>query len=129
MGQPRADTYMSQLGADTDMSQPWADTDMGQPWADTDMGQPGADTYKSAATTGRAQGHLFCFLKKYTFWMFQVCVDYRACSSLLFIILFGFPSLPGSASYAVCAIYAVCGRTLGSQPGPPPIAPRDEILR
>ena len=40
------------------MSQLWADTDMGQPRADTDMGQPWADTYKSAATTGHAQG---CF--------------------------------------------------------------------
>ena len=67
-GQPWVDTDMSQPGADTDMSQPWADTDMVQPWADTDMGQPGADTYKSAATTGRAQG-CFCLWKDVTFWI------------------------------------------------------------
>ena len=59
---------MGQPWADTDMSQPWADTDMSQPSADTDMGQPWADTYKSAATTGRAE--VFSFFEKYHFWDF-----------------------------------------------------------
>ena len=86
---------------DTDMGQPWADTDISQPWADTDMGQPGADTSESAATTGRAQGSFILFGK---------------------MTLFGF-SKQGSA------VYAVCGQTLGAQPRPSPIAPRDEILR
>ena len=37
---------------------------------------------KSAATTGRAQG---CFFPaKCTFWIFQICDDYRACSRLFF---------------------------------------------
>ena len=81
---------MSEPWADTGMSELWADTHMSQPWADTDMGQPGADTYKSAATTGRAQGCFF--LENVTFWIFQVCGDYRACSRLFF---FGKMSLFG----------------------------------
>ena len=59
---------MCQPWADTDTGQPRADTDMSQPGADTDMRQLGADTYKSAATTRRAQGFYF------------VCGDYRAFS-------------------------------------------------
>ena len=38
---------------------------------------------KSATTTGRAQGCFF-FCPNCTFWIFQVCGDYRACSRLFF---------------------------------------------
>ena len=108
------------------MSQPLDDTYMGQPGADADMGQPGADTFKSAVTTGRAQG---CFFNGQipilgSFQNLQRLPGVlKAISSRETLHVWHLPILSGCAA---CVFYR---RTLGADQGPLPLHPGDEIRR